>query len=177
MPRSESRTSDDPACRSRPTAQDSGELGPPRPDSHPRLTNAHADSARAPVDVPMLTACTGALTRKAMRRCGFRIRSLATHADVDRFEDAVLGATAMANWYPFCIGVRSAQLAAASGQSGRANPWVIGVTVAWARGRRAIAVSVKSQVTVSVGATRVMPVLDVVAGIEATIGLREQANG
>jgi glycosyltransferase A (GT-A) superfamily protein (DUF2064 family) len=50
--------------------------------------------ARALVDVPMSTACTGALTRKAMRRCGFRVRSLPTHADVDRFEDAVLVAAA-----------------------------------------------------------------------------------
>lgn len=46
-------------------------------------------AARTLADVPMSTDRTGELTVQAMRRCGFRVRTLPTFTDVDRIEDAV----------------------------------------------------------------------------------------
>ncbi|MFC3965289.1 TIGR04282 family arsenosugar biosynthesis glycosyltransferase [Nocardia jiangsuensis] len=45
--------------------------------------------ARALATVPMSTARTGLLTRDAVRRCGIPVRPLATHSDVDHFDDAL----------------------------------------------------------------------------------------
>ncbi|WP_405165981.1 DUF2064 domain-containing protein [Nocardia sp. NBC_01499] len=45
--------------------------------------------ARVLVDVPMSTDRTGELTRKALRQCGCRVRSLPKFSDVDTFADAV----------------------------------------------------------------------------------------
>ncbi|WP_245548251.1 TIGR04282 family arsenosugar biosynthesis glycosyltransferase [Nocardia pneumoniae] len=49
--------------------------------------------ARALITVPMSTHRTGLLTRKAVQQCGLHVRTLPTHSDVDRFEDAMRVAT------------------------------------------------------------------------------------
>ncbi|MFI1464144.1 TIGR04282 family arsenosugar biosynthesis glycosyltransferase [Nocardia carnea] len=75
-----------------------------------RLANAHADAARAGLaadggwwalgltdpraarllaDVPMSTSRTGEATRNALRDSGYRIGTLPTLTDVDRYTDAV----------------------------------------------------------------------------------------
>nr|WP_245547195.1 DUF2064 domain-containing protein [Nocardia brevicatena] len=46
-------------------------------------------AARVLADVPMSTGRTGALTRIALRRWGYRVRALPRFADVDHFRDAV----------------------------------------------------------------------------------------
>lgn len=46
-------------------------------------------AARVLADVPMSTERTGALTRIALRRWGYRVRALPRFADVDHFRDAV----------------------------------------------------------------------------------------
>lgn len=51
-------------------------------------------AARALAEVPMSTEHTGALTRMALRRCGYRVRSLPRFADVDHFSDALRVAAA-----------------------------------------------------------------------------------
>ncbi|WP_225731136.1 MULTISPECIES: DUF2064 domain-containing protein [unclassified Nocardia] len=65
-------------------------LGPAVDGGWWALGLASPQPARALVTVPMSTDRTGALTRKAMRDCGLRVRNLPLYRDVDTFDDALL---------------------------------------------------------------------------------------
>lgn len=87
-------------------------LGPAEDGGWWALGLSVPQAARTLVDVPMSTARTGQLTRKALRHCGNRVRLLPTFADVDTFEDARrVAATAGGNFAEVMAELRHRSLA------------------------------------------------------------------
>ncbi|WP_406238685.1 DUF2064 domain-containing protein [Nocardia sp. NBC_01009] len=70
-------------------ACDDSVLGPAEDGGWWALGLSVPQAARTLIDVPMSTARTGHLTRKALQYCGNRVQMLPTFADVDTFDDAL----------------------------------------------------------------------------------------